>query len=148
MVKNKLDWSMAIIFDFAIGLTILQPTNQITASAGSLLTQYPEWVWGVVLLALGLVRVAALLINGHWNSSKSAAIRGVASVFSLGFWGLMFYVVARPFLSGFGGWGTFTTIIFGIMLCNLFCCVVAGYDYSRLRKPKPATHSPMSAANL
>lgn len=144
MLKNKMDWAWAVFFDIMLGITVLLPSRSIRAEPDAILAMLPEQGWGIILVLIGGVRVAALLINGHWSSTKTALIRGVAAALSAAFWALIFYIVfgfaiAASEASGeplANFWTSGTSLFLAIPLGNLFCCINAGYDYGLRRKPK------------
>lgn len=82
------DWlSAAMLVNF--GLVLLSPANTFAASpAYAMMARVaPEEAWGLVSLFVGLIRIAALLVNGTFPRFRwSPHIRFVASMLSCFVW--------------------------------------------------------------
>ena len=57
----------------------------------------PEETWAVIVTGVGLIRVAALMINGHWR--RTPILRAATAAIGAGFWGYattLFIVPGQP----------------------------------------------------
>lgn len=74
-----------------VGLGLLHPYHAFDSQAFSVISFWPEEVWGILILTLGLARFTMLVINGRkqkitaWARLASAAVScGLWTAFSIG----------------------------------------------------------------
>lgn len=82
------EWIVACIL-VSWGYILLKPSNIFATSPAfsEMAKMAPEWVWGTAAIAIGLSRLAALVINGTfprtWYGKWSPKVRGLMSALSM-----------------------------------------------------------------
>lgn len=81
----QLAWGMAVLMPFVA-------LNGVNYRA--LVALAPEVVWGNFAIAIGGLRIAALIINGHWR--RTPLLRAIGAAFGLMWWIVLggLYVIA------------------------------------------------------
>lgn len=131
--SRALDWACAAMI-LQWGVTLLFPGNTLQSSPayGFLLEITGESTWASIFLAIGILRVAALLINGHWKEG-SPVLRGMAAIMGAMVWSLFLagsvdVSIARGVLSvGVG----VNLVLLG---ADIFSAARAGADTIRARQ--------------
>jgi len=88
--SRALDWACAAAI-FLWGVTLLFPGATLEASDAYrfLRAIAGEEAWAATFLAIGAMRFAALIINGHWKEG-SPVLRAIAACMGLVCWTLIF----------------------------------------------------------
>lgn len=131
---RDLDWGMAALALF-LGFLMFQSEAHIQVGTdGSWTAGISTRGWGWILIGVGTIRILALRINGLWQTSVSAGIRGAAALVGMMFWGQIFYVYALANYAG-GSLITVETVVFGwFWLAELRCVMRALDDVSSIRR--------------
>jgi hypothetical protein len=135
---RALDWMCAAMI-FGWGVTLLLPGETLTSSPAylELLDRFPESVWGVILLGIGLLRFAALLINGHWRPSP--LLRGAAALLGAIVWGqFLLGFLATSLIMGVVSAGVAVNAV--MLIADLYSTARAGADYVRGQHSHAAIH--------
>lgn len=120
----------------AWGVALLWPGDSFGRSAAyaDILRMQSEETWGAVLLLLAILRIAALIINGH-AFEGSPAVRGVAAALTMAIWlqfGLAFAAVDATLGAITIGLPT-TLVLAGV---DLFCVSRSGLDFITARRAR------------
>lgn len=84
----------------------------------------PENIWAAFCVSVGLLRMAALWINGSWR--RSPLLRGATSVLGVGFWVLCISLILHVSLPG----PAMTLSLFlGFLAIDLICAWRSGRDH-------------------
>lgn len=124
---RALDWFLGL-YILHLGVTLLQAGNQIPYAI--LMERMPEAGWMAICLGLGIIRVAALIINGYWRKGWSAAMRAGAAILAAVFWS---QVLTLNLLSvQAAGWWTISAAgTLTVLLGELVCAARGGVDFMR-----------------
>lgn len=113
MKTRAIEWlfaSMMIVW----GAMLLLPGNMLSHPTFDLLLQVaPERTWGFFSITVGYIRVAALIINGHWR--RSPILRMLASILGMMSWTCLAYFYGASMYAGaqpFPMYGCFFLFIF------------------------------------
>lgn len=88
--SRALDWTCAaMIFVWGVTLALPGATFSTSAAYGFLEAIASEESWAVILVAIGMLRFSALIINGHWTEG-SPVIRAFAACLGAIVWLLFF----------------------------------------------------------
>lgn len=140
------DWHQALFVEIPLGLYCLQPGIMLNVGTpGSWAAGLSEQHWGMILIMLGLIRIAALIINGRWQSGASILMRGAAAGLSAIFWSQIFAFAFLMMLERVTPpLYTFSFVVsFGFMIAGVYCAVRAAVDFSevRVKKANPENRS-------
>lgn len=71
---RRSEWALAAIMAFGWGVVLLLPAQTFSNSVGySAMAQWAsEETWGQICLAIGLVRLGVLYVNGRWRRCSHA----------------------------------------------------------------------------
>lgn len=127
---RALDWACAGIVLF-LGLMLFLPGDSLVWSptCGPLLQRAPEFVWAILLTAVGTMRLAALVINGRMPTG-SPVLRGIGATIAALVWsqfllGAVEYSFAAEVAVPDVAYNLF------LVLCEIGLCVRATLDYMR-----------------
>lgn len=102
-----------------------------------MLALMPEQAWGWVGLSIGLLRIAALITNGHWHPTPE--LRLIGALWGTMFWialAYCYYVAIAAGAPDFPMRRAFYVLIF----CELYSCYRCGQDMTI--RNKKATSNP------
>lgn len=128
---RSLEWGLSGIM-LGIGLCLFHPFPTLDQPAFIPIRQWGDDIlWGTLLTALSLMRLAALWRNGAWMPSPF--IRGITAVFSAGIWSL--------FTLGLNDAFVLLPIFIGFVLADIYSVGRAASDArlsrdERLKQPE------------
>lgn len=125
--SRALDWGCAVMI-LAWGIALLIPGNTLTSAPAyeSILDRAPEWAWGALCIAVGLIRGVALIVNGRIYEG-SPIIRAVAAAIGAMVWVqflLAFLIISNQ--AGVISLGVPAALVMAGL--DLFCAARAGSD--------------------
>lgn len=133
------DWGMAMLAIFIGAVCFWPGVNLQVGTPGSWTAGISTYGWGAILIGLGVLRAAAIRINGIWQTSASALIRAAAAFIGMSFWGQILYVAAVGALSA-GRPTIGLAIFFWLWMFEARCIVRALDDVSSIRHAVRASH--------
>lgn len=132
--ERRLEWALAIYTLFFGLFLILPPASMNTRSFTAALSFMPEWKWGLLYAAVGVLHNAALHVNGRAAWTPFARL-GALFLNSQAFLGLALGIArANPWSTG-----VFTYAFFGIGFCGA-AIYTAALDCGREIKIWQARH--------
>jgi hypothetical protein len=98
MKTRAIEWLFASMM-MTWGAMLLLPGNMLAQPTFELLLAVaPERTWGFFSIAVGYIRVMALVINGHWR--RSPILRMMASVLGMMWWTCLAWFYGLAMLKG------------------------------------------------
>lgn len=131
--SRALDWACAaMIVSWGVTLVLPGATLELSSAYAFLLAVAPEATWAGIFLAVGLLRFAALVINGHWKEG-SPVLRAIAAGIGAVVWllflaGFLDLSIDRGVVSA----GVGVNLV--LLGADLFSCARAGADAVRARQ--------------
>lgn len=132
---RAMDWFLALTMA-GIAAWLAQPGGAPiqVGTPGSWAASLSRESWTVVFIGLAVVRVASILINGHWRSGTSALIRGGAAFLGAIFWSQIVYYIVIAGLQSTSGRLNLLVLWFGSLLIgDAFCAIRAAIDFVLIR---------------
>lgn len=102
-----------------------------------MLNMLPAWVWGSAAMILGISRVVALVMNGHWHPTPE--IRLVAAIWGAMFWIALIYCYHLAIAAGAPDF-PMRRALYVFVLFEFYACYRCGLDMGkRALKLNPVT---------
>lgn len=114
--------------------SVLMPGNMLSGPTYKpMLAIMPESAWGWTGAAIAILRVAALLGNGHWAPSPGFRLLGAA--WGIGFWTLISLCYWQGVAAGAADF-PMRRAVFVVILFEAYSCYRCGYDFQMRRAEK------------
>lgn len=98
MKTRAIEWLFACMM-MVWGSMLLLPGDMISAPAFELLLAVAsERTWGFFSITIGYLRIAALIINGHWR--RTPILRMTAAIFGMMWWTCLAYFYGKAIYAG------------------------------------------------
>lgn len=108
---------------------------------GPMLSIMPAWGWGMSAITIGLLRVVALILNGHWRPSPE--VRLVGAMWGAMFWIALIYTYHLAVATGAQDF-PMRRALFVFLVFEIYACYRCGIDMGK-RSIKPL---PMASPHL
>jgi hypothetical protein len=129
---RALDWVCAAMI-FTWGVTLIVPGDTLALSPAyiHLLDRFPETVWAIVLIAIGLLRFVALIVTGYWGPSPM--VRGAAALMGAIIWANFLYAFVLVSAT-MGVVSSGVTVCLVLLVADLYSTSRAAVDFASERR--------------